>query len=526
MRKDIPYFEKAFHQVTAKGKIVRDDPPQRTMVGIEIGEDWTRQFISTQAGFLRRHGQDHALTATWLLALAAASANNDTTPVLLQQACEQGLGEDEIFRIGVSVDSDRCAQFLLDRDVDWSSLYVQPEIGAEIGSNSNANMANDALISHLIYPKEAPRRKTVNLANGLEVLLSVHEHALPVKFIEAIVKSGKVSINTRFKTEAFDLADGKASWVSVAIATGKCKLAAKLLANSNEVSPDILDEALLAIAMTSVRDRMMPDEKRTMAQLAKTLVALGANPDRQFEFGQAGYSALNGWGYNDKKQALTATARQWAMVALLENSQSPGFAKAFLPSPWPKPPGKEGWLEFGLRLLSRRSGSDDSTRTVMDRLLTLSSKEDPIKIESVCRDTWKEKAARGNFAVVDALVESAIMKKALGNVAPESLWLAIQEAGELSKIDKMSARDLGEKFDRWWAHDRLDKVIAWLPEEHAHALAQQLAKAREFALMGKEKRNFQALSEQDFSAVKLALQACFNTPSLVHTMPLAQRRTL
>lgn len=524
---DPPYFQPQYshRNVDAKGKIIRDELPQKTMVGPEIGEDWTRQFISTQAAFLQRHGQNGPLNAAWFLALAAASANNDTSPALLEQACAQGLPDEEVFRIGASLDSDQCARFLVGRNIDWSSFYVQPEIGAEIGHNSNATMASNDLIAHLIYPKEGARKKVVNLNNALEVLLRVHEHALPVKFIESVLESGQVNAGTRMKTYALGLEDGKATWVSLAIANGKPKIAAMLLSKSKEVSQDTLDEALLAIAMTFMRDRLMSDEKKALEKLAKNLVSMGANPDRDFELGVSAYHSLHGWN-RDAKNPLLGSTRQWALAACLQNTQAAAFQKVMFPSPWPKIPGKGSWLDFGLSSIAIRSENESSTREVMNKILALSSRDNAVEVEATCRDTWVEHARRGRFNVLDALLDSAVMKKAAGKLAPETLVQAIQKVGGLEKIEEMKWPDLDKKFGEWWNNSRLDKVISWLPEDQALALSTQIDGLRQFALMGKQNIEFSGMSSQDLSAVKLALQACFQTPSPTHIPPLQQRRTL
>lgn len=534
MRLSAPFYESYERVLLQKKKrgqkytVQAVEDPARLLGGAEMGEEWTRQLIANQAFFAKKYGANPEMSAAWLVAMAGAMVDGASSRALFEQASGMGLPDEEVLRIGIALDSPSAASFLVSRGADFSGMFILPNMAEDLHRQTDVNMPSRHFVDPMVDPNYQDRKNKVQLSSAIDMLSKPKEFRAPERFIDEIIKSG-VDVGVRIDTRALGLADGKASWASIAIAHGNVKLAARLLDAAPTLSQDLLDEALLAVAMVSRSADLYQDDRKALGNLAQSLAKRGANPDRVYAMNDAAYADLRGWSYRGDETALDTTARQWAVSAHVRGrGVDKKLLSAIVPSPWPALPGDESWVAFVVNQASFSSGDEKNIKQMLDRAFSTMAKKEFLDVEEGHRELWMGRALRkeNGWLVMDALLDSAVMKKAVGQYDPEMVWEMARQLGEVGALEEMKPDHMEGKVNNFWGHERFKRLMSWAPEDNAKILVERVEAFTRQAESLSGGDSLRSLTARDMEALKMTLTSCFNRPSVDHVSPKPPRRTL
>lgn len=514
-----PYFDRSNLVKDARGRLRANEPVVKEMKGVEIGEDWTRLFVGTQASFLGRHGEDHQRNASWMLAMAGCMANNETTEAILDQARQQGLSFEDIFTIAASQDSDVAIEYMHKNNVEFTDLMVPGHFHVDAHSNTNVNMPSKHFTDHQ-HSKSAVQKTKVALLPSVEVILMGERYLRPQKCIAKLIALGVINPSTRIETNALGIADGKAFWPSIAIANGNYAEAALSFDSFRSLSQEVLDEALLACAM-KMNNQAYIDDGKEISNLSKSLFERGANPDRVFQFDPIVMHDINGF-FSLEEGDNQSCAREWGVVAFLRRDQPIKFLKSVMPSPWPA---KNKDKEWGYLLIerchnSRVSSQSDQKRKLLQKAFSLLSKKDPVQMVKNLQDIIKKDAQRGSYLILDAMLESKSVKKMKGELSCSDVIELLGMWGVSKELKEFSSRQVRQYCENWWTSKRIKQVIGWMPEQDAAQMEVRVGEINDFI----NQKSFD-WNDRNTEAVKMKIANLLEVEAKL-IPPVPKRRTL
>lgn len=516
-----PYFDRSNLVKDARGRLRAHEPATKEMKGVEIGEDWTRLFIGTQASFLGRHGENHQRNASWMLAMAGCMANNETTEGILDQARRQGLSFEDIFTIAASQDSDVAIEYIHKNNVNFTSLMVPGHFHVDASSNTNVNMPSRHFTDHL-HSKSAVEKKKTTILPSVEVILMGERYLRPQKCIAKMIALGVINPSERIQTNALGFSDGKAFWSSIAIANGNHAEAALFFDSFKLLSQEVLDEALLACAMKMKHHRHM-DDGGEISNLSKSLFERGANPDQMFEFDPIVMHDLNGY-FSLEEGDNRSCAREWGVAAFLTHDAPVKFLKAVMPAPWPA---KNKDQEWGYSIIDRchqRSGSgqlrQEPTNKMLGKAFSLLSKENPEQILRNLQDIIKKDAQKSHYLILDAMLESKPVKKLKGTLSYSDVIELIDLWATPKLLTKSTPGEVRKNCEDWWASKRMMQVIRWMPEKDAVQMEVRVNEIGNFI----NEKSFE-WNDRNANAVKMKIANLMESEARL-VPPIPKRRTL
>ena len=236
------------------------DPVLRDVGAVARGELWTRQGLIRQAGYLGEYTKDPKRQAAWLIGLAGCVANDDSTPVLMGQAIEQGLPLEDAAHMAVFSDSRAAAIALARMGVDWSTQLIMPYQDKLAGPSAQMDQPVEVFMEHAIDPSRARRYETIiRPMAALDVALLITQSDKRTSgFLQGVVDAG-VDPQALVPTHALGLASSQAKLLSMAIANRAWPLVKQWM--QQPLAQGTLDEALLACAMVhkSCKDDAVQD---------------------------------------------------------------------------------------------------------------------------------------------------------------------------------------------------------------------------------------------------------------------------
>lgn len=302
---------------------------EEVLVGIALGEHWTRRGVLSQVQYLGEYTKDPQLQSAWLLACAACLANDGTTPIKMKMALDEGLSVREACRAALHLNSKEGARALSSLGVDWSSQKIHAEQRRFSGDHDSLSQPTPVFMECAMNPDRGNQRffTTAQLESVVEVAI---RHG-KTDFVEGMIAEEKAPAEMLVDTLAMGMRSGKVSVLSLAIIEGRWPLVEQLL--SEGLPQDILDEALFAVAMRSHLSVDDEDKSKEDA-LALRLLSAGASPDRPHHQIARAYSIVGSLLLpgEEPDRSGHSTARQWAIAgALLQDDKlSPAFKTVFL----------------------------------------------------------------------------------------------------------------------------------------------------------------------------------------------------
>lgn len=288
--------------------------------------------------------------------------------------------------------------------------------------------------------------------------------------VEVFLEKGALP-SDRLDTGAMGLFGQKASVFSLLIFGQHWELAKNCI-QSFTFDQDTLDEALLACAISA--NIHIPRESRIkQAHLALDLIALGANPDRMFEFHHKILEMVHTWctdPLDDTPESGKVSARHWAIAGslLLNQDGVRAMEQAFmvnLPAfnlPASKRAGGEicaherTWAQWSMNLTRDCSDSDEYrySSEVITRLLDNQPHSHEVILDLTRRAL--NESSRDGWRAFDGISNSKSYQNVSGSLSKEEFLSMLNIQRNNSVVELRRAKDL-------WLHPRLEKLVQLLP---------------------------------------------------------------
>jgi hypothetical protein len=496
MRQHAPLFEQGHSSFRSKQEI--------TLRGVEMGINWTRQGILKQALYLAEYSGDRKNQSAWLLGLSGCVANDDSTIDWLVMARKAGLSDMDMARVAVHTNSIEGAKAMASMGVDWATHVMMRPMETWANDNQNMSQPNEALIEAMIDPDRARSRFSaiLPLHSTLEMALLSRK----MKFLEGVLQAG-LDPEMMIDTGTLGMLDNRASLLGCAAAHAGFEFITQAFRIKPKMSQETLDQMLLGVAMFLSQEHINKDEGKAMDKLAVKLLKLGANPDREFDFGwDATVQLIDDYPYDRKSKAST---REWMTLAGISKGLPPKMEQLLFEQSWPihkdgawgvvgcariKDFGGQGH-QFLVKLIEKDPPSDDQLLEMLSQGFQLGTHD----------QQWE---------LFDALLEAAGARQT--QVSCEAVI----------SMTRQMVVDIHKMGEEWLGSVRLGKLVELLPSPHGDrwnaAFDGVKAKLEQSRSEDKRSKMGGALKE----AVHMEITTALESFSAGNTIRKAPRRSL